>query len=727
MAEYDGKIVLGITTKVDDSLKKSIADIKKQIKDAGSVKEEIGELNKLIEEQKAKIKSLGIELGRLNYHGEGTSDRAKQLNAQIDEANDDLAKMQSKLTELGDDGKQATEGVASGLQKMQKRLATMAKNILVMQQLYKVLRYIMSIFSDILMSDAEFKQDWEELKAAIYTAAYPIVNMIVPALKWIVEKARNWAISVGKVAAYLQGMSYSELVEQAEASKKAADNFESIADSAKETEKSLASFDKVEILTTSGADDSSDYSGFESLKGYDTNEEESLLGNLMSIVGVALAALGLILISHGAIAWGIGFVIGGAFVWAISEWSTSEYDGSDVVALLDTIGKAVSIGLVAIGIMLIKKGSTKLGIGFIVGGAALYGITEIWGNEYSGDDVTNLLTKIMMTIGTALAAIGVMLLVMGQIPLGLAFLAVGALAFVDGVIAANWDTMSEKTKTWINVIMALVGTAMLVLGVVLTVAGQLVLGISLLVAGVASLVTVVALNWNSIKESICNVFNAIWNWIKTYGMLVLGIILCLTGTGIGFGIALIIKWAKDNADEVPLANVIITKVREVWDAIKDFWNKYIAVVFTADFWAKLGKTALNGLLAVVETALNVITGAFREAINGITSGLNAIGDLVGIDWDIPSIPKISLPRLAKGAVIPANREFLAVLGDQKSGTNIEAPLSTIEEAVENVMNRRGNETVKEEHYFLNESELMSIIYKLAKQGERVQGLDLAGG
>ena len=49
-----------------------------------------------------------------------------------------------------------------------------------------------------------------------------------------------------------------------------------------------------------------------------------------------------------------------------------------------------------------------------------------------------------------------------------------------------------------------------------------------------------------------------------------------------------------------------------------------------------------------------------------------------------------IPALATGAVIPPNREFLAVLGDQKHGTNIEAPLSTIEEAVENVLKRSGN-------------------------------------
>lgn len=50
---------------------------------------------------------------------------------------------------------------------------------------------------------------------------------------------------------------------------------------------------------------------------------------------------------------------------------------------------------------------------------------------------------------------------------------------------------------------------------------------------------------------------------------------------------------------------------------------------------------------------------------------------------------LALPALAEGAVIPPNKEFMAVLGDQKSGTNIEAPLSTIEQAVENVLRRSG--------------------------------------
>ena len=58
-----------------------------------------------------------------------------------------------------------------------------------------------------------------------------------------------------------------------------------------------------------------------------------------------------------------------------------------------------------------------------------------------------------------------------------------------------------------------------------------------------------------------------------------------------------------------------------------------------------------------------------------------------------TLSKTPIPALARGAVIPANKEFLAVLGDQKHGTNVEAPLDTIrqasEEAVLNVLSKLG--------------------------------------
>ena len=108
------------------------------------------------------------------------------------------------------------------------------------------------------------------------------------------------------------------------------------------------------------------------------------------------------------------------------------------------------------------------------------------------------------------------------------------------------------------------------------------------------------------------------------------------------------------------------------------------------------KTAINFVIGII----NGLIGGFEGFVNIFVKGINLIiGGLNKISFDIPdwvpliggkkfgfNLPKMNeasfsrIPRLAQGAVIPPNREFLAVLGDQKHGTNIEAPLDTIVEA-----------------------------------------------
>jgi hypothetical protein len=113
---------------------------------------------------------------------------------------------------------------------------------------------------------------------------------------------------------------------------------------------------------------------------------------------------------------------------------------------------------------------------------------------------------------------------------------------------------------------------------------------------------------------------------------------------------------------------------------------------------------INGLIAGIEGGINGVVTAFESMINFVVDAINKIsfdvpdfvpgigGTKVGfnlsrVDFATITIPRI--PKLAKGAVIPANREFLAVLGDQKQGVNIEAPLDTIVEAF-NIALANGN-------------------------------------
>ena len=135
-------------------------------------------------------------------------------------------------------------------------------------------------------------------------------------------------------------------------------------------------------------------------------------------------------------------------------------------------------------------------------------------------------------------------------------------------------------------------------------------------------------------------------------------------------------------DAFKLISGLISGIMDILGGIIDF----IVGVFYGDW-----KRAWEGLVGIFKGIINVIISVFEGMINLIINAVNlfvsaldvvvsAVGDLIGQDWNIPKIPTVSIPRLAKGAVIPPNREFLAVLGDQKQGTNIEAPLQTIVDA-----------------------------------------------
>ena len=90
------------------------------------------------------------------------------------------------------------------------------------------------------------------------------------------------------------------------------------------------------------------------------------------------------------------------------------------------------------------------------------------------------------------------------------------------------------------------------------------------------------------------------------------------------------------------------------------------------------RSALNGVISLVEGAVNMMIGGFTDLINSAAWGFNFIP---GFSVPTVSLGYVRLPRLATGAVIPPNREFMAVLGDQTSGNNIEAPESMLRNIV----------------------------------------------
>lgn len=135
---------------------------------------------------------------------------------------------------------------------------------------------------------------------------------------------------------------------------------------------------------------------------------------------------------------------------------------------------------------------------------------------------------------------------------------------------------------------------------------------------------------------------------------------------------------------------------------------FLSAVFRGDWgaaWNAIADTALavwdrikSGIKSAVNGIIGFINGMIQAAVNGLNRVIDAIntlsfdvpdwvpgigGSTLGFNFGTITAPQI--PYLAQGAVIPPNREFMAVLGDQSHGTNVEAPLATIQQAVASVM------------------------------------------
>lgn len=147
----------------------------------------------------------------------------------------------------------------------------------------------------------------------------------------------------------------------------------------------------------------------------------------------------------------------------------------------------------------------------------------------------------------------------------------------------------------------------------------------------------------------------------------------------------------------PVASWFKSTFSKAWTAVKNVFSGWSS--FFDGLWTKiknkfsgLGTSIANAIGGSVKKGMNgvitIIENTINKAIGLINGAINLVNKIPGVS--VNKVSNIKLPRLAQGAVIPPNREFLAVLGDQKQGTNIETPLKTMIEAFNIALNQRGD-------------------------------------
>ena len=305
---------------------------------------------------------------------------------------------------------------------------------------------------------------------------------------------------------------------------------------------------------------------------------------------------------------------------------------------------------------------------------------------------------------------------------GIAIAIGGLLLLFDGLKDA-W----ENGVDWGNLTEILAGAAAAAFGLY-TAFGKVGAGIALVISGAAMIVT-------AFKDIISNGAN-----LKNTLLLIAGIV--ATGLGFFFLTGSVIPLVIAGIAAVVVAVLGLTGNLEEFcqnfkENILGGLIDFITGVFTGDWtkaWEgikKVFKGIWNGIVMILESAVNLIIKGVNWLIVKLNSllenSLLAKGlDLIGIEFrGIPQIPEVHIPRLAQGAVIPPNREFMAVLGDQKSGTNIETPLATMVQAFKQALAESGYGGSNEAVLVLDKEVLGKVVYRLNKaEGTRI-GVNLA--
>lgn len=612
-----------------------------------------------IKAQESTVKSLQKEY-------DAVTAKVEKMDASIQSDTANLDKMKTKAGELSEkisSTKNGVFGMGEATKKADEymsRFVNRVKKLALRAFVFTLITRALSVVRDyvwkVIQVNDEAAKAIGRLKGALLTLAQPLLSVIVPAFTALVNILTKVISVIANIVSMLFGTTAKKSEAAAKGLYKEADAIGSVGSAAKEAKGNLASFDEINTISTSSSGGGAAAALADRLspvfEQFTTDEYKAKIDELTAYLSGALLALGAILCFSGAnIPLGIALMAAGA------------------------------IGLVTL-------------------------IKENW-NAMS-DRLRAALTNVLSVLGLFALAIGAILCLSGaNIPLGIGLMLAGA-AMLGTAVALNWNAVNDKTKNTLSALMMALGMTLLAIGAVLCFSGaNLPLGIGLMIAGAASIAASVAMNWNTAPEKTKAAIKSLMGSIGV-SLIAIGAVLCFSGANLPLGIGMMIAGGAAIAAASDLDwSALLTKLKEMWQNIKQWWNTSVSKFFTADYWKALGRRIIDGLLSGLKAAwesvktwvANAVSwfgNKFVEAQNSIarsnsgrSGGFGTRSGGFGRPSRAPSISRISAPALARGAVIPPNKEFLAVLGDQKSGTNIETPLATMVDAFKQAMAESG--------------------------------------
>lgn len=653
MADVVGDLVFDTTinsgqfdaglAKLENNAKKAANNVDKAAQKVAALRQQLEELQAVAENEK-KTRSTGTVTQETGDAIQKTTQQLKMAQLNLESSQIAQEKASAAVSEYV--GKQrlaalTTQNVSEQFKKFTKRIAGLAKRVFIFTMITKALRTMRKMLLSTIGADKQMSTSLAQIRGNLISAFAPIYNYILPAIRTLLA----WLAKLTAVVSVFINSLFGKTASQADASAKALYNqasaTEAAGDAAEKAKKQLSGLDEMnrwESNDSSGGGGGGGSSGAAPKFDLSDQVDTGKIGKIAAVVRELSPY--------------VAAVAAGFAAWKIGK------------KFLGNLSKAKQLALAVAGAVLMA-----------------INVVDMFKNGINFDNLTGYI------IGAAAAVTG----------LGLAFGVLGGAitAIVAGLVLlgvairdAIKNGFNNKNLTAITVALLTIG------GAIAIITGA---WIPLLIAAIAAVVVWIVAKWTSIKEWISKTISSIDAAFEQH----------LANVEAGAAAAvdwLIAKWTAVKDWFRGLWEKVSSGAVAAWDGIKsafksvpewfqgkfrDAWQKVKDVFSTGGrIWSGIKEGIESTFRTVVNAIIRGMNTIIAVPFNRINFMLNTIRNahFLGISpfqnlWGVNPLPVPQIPMLARGAIIPANRQFLAVLGDQRNGNNLEAPESLLRQIV----------------------------------------------
>lgn len=653
MADVVGDLVFDTTinsgqfdaglAKLENNAKKAANNVDKAAQKVATLRQQLEELQAVAENEK-KTRSTGTVSQETGDAIQKTTQQLKMAQLNLESSQIAQEKASAAVSEYV--GKQrlaalTTQNVSEQFKKFTKRIAGLAKRVFIFTMITKALRTMRKMLLSTIGADKQMSTSLAQIRGNLISAFAPIYNYILPAIRTLLA----WLAKLTAVVSMFINSLFGKTASQADASAKALYNqasaTEAAGDAAEKAKKQLSGLDEMnrwESNDSSGGGGGGGSSGAAPKFDLSDQVDTGKIGKIAAVVRELSPYVAAV--AAGFAAWKIGkkflgnlskakqlaLAVAGAVLMAINvvDMLKNGINFDNLTGYI--IGAAVAVAGLGLAFGVLGGAITAIVAGLVLLGVA---IRDVIKNGFNSKNLTAI-TVALLTIGGAIAII-----TGAWIPLLIA-----AIAAVVVWIVAKWTSI----KDWISKTISSIDAAF----------EQHLANVE---AGVAAAVDWVIEKWTAVKDW----FSGLWEKVASGAV--------AAWDGIKSAFKSVPEWFQG-------------KFRDAWQKVKDVFST------GGRIWSGIKEGIESTFRTVVNAIIRGMNTIIAVPFNRINFMLNTIRNahFLGISpfqnlWGVNPLPVPQIPMLARGAVIPANRQFLAVLGDQRNGNNLEAPESLLRQIV----------------------------------------------